>query len=167
MAVMLRTVGVPARLAVGYTTGDRVEHKPLFAVTDSHSHAWLEVYFPGYGWIPFEPTPGKSLPGTSLAEEKVLDTEGGGLGHFDPLDEECFYDTGDFFDCEEGEETQAILGARSNSGGDIFFNGLWPWALGVLGTLAVVGGGGNLLWRRFLAIPSTPRIAFHLSLIHI
>ncbi len=160
MAVMLRTVGVPARLAVGYTTGDRIEHKPLFAVTDSHSHAWLEVYFPEYGWIPFEPTPGKSLPGTSLAEGKVLDTEEGGLWHFDPLDEECFYDTGDLFDCEEGEETQAILGARSNSGGDIFFIGLWPWALGVLGTLTVVGGAGNLLWRRFLAIPGTPRIAF-------
>ena len=63
MAVMLRTVGVPARLAVGYTTGDKVEGKEVYAVTDSHNHAWVEVYFPGFGWIPFEPTPGKALPG--------------------------------------------------------------------------------------------------------
>ena len=62
MAVMLRAVGVPARLATGYATGDKVADKDIYLVTDSHSHAWVEVFFPGYGWIPFEPTPGKSLP---------------------------------------------------------------------------------------------------------
>ena len=62
MSVLLRTVGVPARLAVGYTTGDRIGDQDIFAVTDSHSHAWVEVYFPGFGWIPFEPTPGEALP---------------------------------------------------------------------------------------------------------
>ena len=62
MAVLLRSVGIPARVAVGYTTGDQVESEPVYAVTDSHSHGWVEVYFPGYDWIPFEPTPGAALP---------------------------------------------------------------------------------------------------------
>ena len=62
MTVLLRSVGVPARVAVGYTTGDPTEVENLYAVADSHSHAWVEVYFPGYSWIPFEPTPGAQLP---------------------------------------------------------------------------------------------------------
>jgi len=160
MAVMLRTVGVPARLAVGYTTGDQVEGQPIFAVTDSHNHAWLEVYFPEYGWIPFEPTPGKSLPGASQPEEALLDIQGAGLADFDSLDDECFNDIGDFFDCEEEGQTEANLGFQADSGGEIPLIGLWPWALGVLAVLAVVGGTGNLLWRRFLAASSDPRIAF-------
>jgi len=160
MAVMLRTVGVPSRLAVGYTTGDQVEGQPIFAVTDSHSHAWLEVYFPEYGWIPFEPTPGKSLPGTGQPEEEVLDIQEAGLVDFDSLDDECFNDIGDFFDCEEEDASAAGLGVQSDSNGEIPLVGLWPWALGVLAVLAVVGGSGNLVWRAYLAAPSDPRIAF-------
>jgi len=160
MAVMLRTVGVPARLAVGYTTGDRIEGHPVFAVTDSHAHAWLEVYFPEYGWVPFEPTPGRSLPGTGQPEEELLDVQGAGLIDFDPLDDECFNDIDDFFNCAEEDASEASLGLQSGSGGEIPLIGLWPWALGTLVVLAVVGGSGNLLWRRFLATPSDPRNAF-------
>ena len=56
MAVMLRSVGVPARLAGGYAPG-----VVLFSgnkrVADRDSHVWVQVYFPEYGWIDFEPTP--------------------------------------------------------------------------------------------------------------
>ena len=72
MAVMLRSLGVPARLAVGYTSGDEVDSE-LYAVTDSHSHAWVEVYMPGFSWIPFEPTPGKRLPAVYLEGVGSLD----------------------------------------------------------------------------------------------
>ena len=111
MAVMLRTLDIPTRLSVGYTTGDRVEDKAIFAVKDSHSHAWLEVYFPRYGWIPFEPTPGQSLPGIAQLEKQVLNVRKGEIGTFDLLDKECFNDTGDFFGCEEGEEDLAFAAA--------------------------------------------------------
>ena len=57
MAVMLRSVGVPARLAAGYAPGEEVDETGRRAVRDSDSHGWVHVYFPGHGWIDFEPTP--------------------------------------------------------------------------------------------------------------
>lgn len=53
--LLLRAAGVPARLAVGYAQGTQTS-KNQFSVLAKDSHAWPEVYFPGYGWIPFEPT---------------------------------------------------------------------------------------------------------------
>ena len=57
MTVMLRAVGVPARLAAGYAAGEIPEGGGRRAVRDSDSHGWTQVYFPEYGWIDFEPTP--------------------------------------------------------------------------------------------------------------
>ena len=62
MTVLMRSIGIPARMATGYTVGSRVPDSELYVVADHHSHGWSEVYFNGYGWIPFEPTPGKSIP---------------------------------------------------------------------------------------------------------
>ncbi len=55
--LLLRLSGVPARLSVGYAQGMLAETGDSFTVQMNDSHAWPEVYFPGYGWIPFEPTP--------------------------------------------------------------------------------------------------------------
>ncbi|MFU8839155.1 MAG: transglutaminaseTgpA domain-containing protein [Nitriliruptoraceae bacterium] len=63
MAVMLRETGIPARVAVGFLPGERVaeadagERLDTFLVTTGDAHAWVEVLFPGYGWVTFEPTP--------------------------------------------------------------------------------------------------------------
>jgi transglutaminase-like putative cysteine protease len=57
--VMLRTLGVPARFVTGYTTGQRVDSGE-WLVRGLNSHAWVEVYFSGIGWMPFDPTPGSS-----------------------------------------------------------------------------------------------------------
>lgn len=57
MAVMLRAVGVPARIASGYARGEYDEQAHTWTVRESDAHTWPEVYFPGYGWIQFEPTP--------------------------------------------------------------------------------------------------------------
>lgn len=59
MVVMLREVGVPARMVEGYTTGDSVGGQ--FVVREQNAHAWVEVYFPRYGWIEFEPTPSETV----------------------------------------------------------------------------------------------------------
>jgi transglutaminase-like putative cysteine protease len=58
LAVMLRGVGVPTRLVAGYGAGDYNSLSGYYTVRASHAHAWVEVYFPGYGWVPFDPTPG-------------------------------------------------------------------------------------------------------------
>ncbi len=52
--VLLRAVGIPARLAAGYATGER--QGDIYRVRQKDSHAWPEVYFPGIGWVEFEPT---------------------------------------------------------------------------------------------------------------
>ncbi len=56
MAVLLRAVGIPARVAVGYYPADFDNKMGGFVYRDHNAHAWVEVFFPGYGWIPFEPT---------------------------------------------------------------------------------------------------------------
>jgi transglutaminase-like putative cysteine protease len=56
--LMLRSVGIPARMAVGFTQGERNGEK--YVVRRLNSHAWPEVYFPGIGWVEFEPTAGQA-----------------------------------------------------------------------------------------------------------
>jgi Transglutaminase-like superfamily/Domain of unknown function (DUF4129) len=57
MADMLRSLGVPVRLVNGYGPGTYDQQRHRFVVRESDAHTWPEVYFPSYGWIPFEPTP--------------------------------------------------------------------------------------------------------------
>jgi D-tyrosyl-tRNA(Tyr) deacylase len=61
MALMLRLLGVPARVAVGFTSGTRRDG--AWVVTDHDAHAWVEVWFAGEGWVPFDPTPGRGTLG--------------------------------------------------------------------------------------------------------
>jgi transglutaminase-like putative cysteine protease len=57
MALMLRYLGVPARVAVGFSSGTYNGSRGVWRVTDHDAHAWVEVWFRGYGWLPFDPTP--------------------------------------------------------------------------------------------------------------
>jgi protein-glutamine gamma-glutamyltransferase len=59
MAVMLRLLGIPARVAAGFTSGTYDADEKEWVVTDHNAHAWVEVWFPKFGWIPFDPTPGR------------------------------------------------------------------------------------------------------------
>jgi transglutaminase-like putative cysteine protease len=56
MAVMLRAEGVPARVVTGFAMGEYDYTHNAYRVTQSAAHAWVEVYFPGLGWVEFEPT---------------------------------------------------------------------------------------------------------------
>jgi hypothetical protein len=70
MAVLVRELGIPARVAVGYRAGT-LQDDGTYLVQTTDAHAWVEVFFEGYGWLSFEPTPGHGThpnaePGTYL-----------------------------------------------------------------------------------------------------
>jgi hypothetical protein len=89
MIVMLRSLGVPARLATGYLPGQQDGDSNSYFVRGRDYHAWPEVYFPGYGWIEFEPTPRPGInPDLTIA------------GSNNPAGEEFFPE--DFFAAGDG-----------------------------------------------------------------
>jgi transglutaminase-like putative cysteine protease len=69
MAVMLRLLGVPARVAVGFVPGKYRDG--TWQVTDREAHAWVEVWFRGYGWLPFDPTPGRGRVGATYSSTSL------------------------------------------------------------------------------------------------
>ena len=62
MALMLRYLGVPARVVVGFSSGTYDGQRGVWTVTDHDAHAWVEAWFRGYGWLPFDPTPAAGRP---------------------------------------------------------------------------------------------------------
>ena len=156
MTVMLRTVGVPARMAAGYTTGDPLGDAPSYNVKDSHSHGWMEVYFPGYGWIPFEPTPGADLPVVmapgGVGAEGLDDSFLGGLD-FECLDE---------FDLECGMPLEPLPGEGTGGVGFGAEGALppWAWVIVALGAAATTGLALRWAHRRYLAVTGEPETAY-------
>jgi len=61
MAVMARAVGIPARVAAGYSQGEYNPDTGAYRVREKNAHAWVEIYFPRYGWVEFEPTASEPL----------------------------------------------------------------------------------------------------------
>ncbi|MEV4162914.1 transglutaminase TgpA family protein [Nonomuraea dietziae] len=71
MAVLARSIGIPARVAIGYTGGTKIESR--WEVRTHDSHAWPELYFEGVGWLAFEPTPaGSAGQGTARVPDYSL-----------------------------------------------------------------------------------------------
>jgi transglutaminase-like putative cysteine protease len=73
MTLMLRYLGIPSRVAVGFAGSAYSASRHAWLVTDTEAHAWVEVWFKGYGWVPFDPTPPApgsarvpTLPGSSI-----------------------------------------------------------------------------------------------------
>ena len=146
MVVMLRSLGVPSRLAVGYAL--RADQKSAatneYNVAENSAFAWPEVYFPGFGWVEFSPTPGLptiSRGGTEadpLATGNEVPAPQPGLG-LENLEEQ-------FPDLGGGEEAVAGVSSSTNYGRWIVF--------GLGGTLAVVvvlaTGGLTYAWMRGL-----------------
>ncbi len=59
MALMLRYLGIPSRVAAGFTSGRYDKKAGQWVVSDRNAHTWVEVWFRGWGWLPFDPTPGR------------------------------------------------------------------------------------------------------------
>ncbi len=89
MVVLARAAGIPARLAIGYASGIYNENSRRFIVTQADAHSWVEIYFPGNGWVPFEPTAGlpainrtgqASLAATPAASIPLVPSKSAGTG---------------------------------------------------------------------------------------
>jgi transglutaminase-like putative cysteine protease len=77
MALMLRYLGIPARVAAGFTSGAYDADRGTWRVNDRNAHTWVEVWFEGYGWLPFDPTPGRgNLGGTYTTSSISFDVPG-------------------------------------------------------------------------------------------
>ncbi|MGI9614509.1 MAG: transglutaminaseTgpA domain-containing protein [Acidimicrobiales bacterium] len=70
-AAMARAIGLPARVAVGFTPGEFDASINAYRVTGKHAHAWPEVWIENIGWLRFEPTPGRGAPGDEIYTEQA------------------------------------------------------------------------------------------------
>ena len=157
MTVMLRSIGIPARFVTGYTTGDKVVDRDIYVVTDSHSHGWIEAYMPNYGWIPFEPTPGRSIP--VAVPPPPLVAEAGDVSSAQGVDDdECIEE---IEECDE-ELLDATPGDIDTVplpwGGQLA--AAFLWAAGGVAGAALLGLIAWLAWRRYMAPSEDPRVAF-------
>jgi hypothetical protein len=146
MVVMLRSQGIPARLVGGYRTGDERTPEGEYLFREKQAHTWVEAFFPGYGWIPFEPTsieppfnyegapaepelPNDSVPELTIPTPNPAPT-------FEPA--------------VEATPAPAVVDADSNgddpSFGDRISGGLTWITLGLTGLLAVAMAVFALIW---------------------
>lgn len=114
MATMLRSQGIPARAASGYAEGTYDSETNTYLISERDAHTWVEVYFPQYGWIEFEPTSGESIldrpSGAELQDSGLVP----GMDELMPADDAFLFD--DEFG-PEGEFPQDITGPVTGIGG--------------------------------------------------
>jgi hypothetical protein len=85
MALLLRMGGVPARVASGFAPGSYDRKRKEYVVRDLDAHSWVEAYFPGYGWVPFDPTPSIAPASSRASNDAASAAQGdirnkGGIG---------------------------------------------------------------------------------------
>jgi transglutaminase-like putative cysteine protease len=80
MALMLRYLGIPARVAAGFSSGVFDDERKQWTVYDRDAHTWVEVWFNGYGWLPFDPTPGRGTLGGPYTTSSTRFDSAGALG---------------------------------------------------------------------------------------
>ena len=86
MALLLRMNGIPARVAAGFSSGTR-DGANTFKLSDADAHSWVEVWFTGIGWVPFDPTPAAApaVPGNEeIQPTSQLGTEGAAASSGEP-----------------------------------------------------------------------------------
>ncbi len=141
MAVMLRHLGIPTRLAQGYATGEFDPLTGSYRLLEKDAHTWVEVFFPTYGWIQFEPT--ASEPVFERQSEAVIPPEPGGRTSVSDMNKQEEEDRNIPVPEEELPKT-GIVGASQGAWQRIAANlGVILVALAIAG-LAIVG---VLLWR--------------------
>ncbi|MEB0285460.1 DUF3488 and transglutaminase-like domain-containing protein [Cryobacterium sp. 10S3] len=144
MAVMARSLGIPARIAIGYLPGSRssdfIEGRDRFNVDAHDLHSWPELYFTGIGWLPFEPTPGRgTVP--SYTQPAGQSTPLGGTVAGAPSSAPRPFD-------DPGQALSTGSGAAKTPGNDAGTPGRVALILGALVVVLAAPGGIRLLRSR-------------------
>ena len=131
MAVMLRSLAIPSRIVTGFRGGEFNDLTGQYVVRASDAHSWVEAYFPGTGWISFDPTPAGSLPtrtgwsrmqlyvdaAASFWREWIINYD---VSHQRTLGKDAAYGSRRFFDQARqwiGRQHRALLRSARRAGG--------------------------------------------------
>ncbi len=160
MAVMLRATGIPARVAVGFLSG-RLTAKAnpelgrdlnTYVVSTADAHAWVEVLFPGYGWVKFDPTPrsdGATLAPNADDLDPTLTLEEQRQGTEPEPEPTPTTSASPQANPNNPTDIPKGLGQDSLGGGTQTDRGAgWPIAVMIMGLLGLAGGGLALFSRR-------------------
>lgn len=135
-AAMARVLGLPSRVAVGFTTGESDDSDPgMYHVSGSNAHAWPEVYLGEFGWVPFEPTQGRGIPGgesyTGVPESQAIPGDPGTATTVRPGGVDAPFE-GEVPDTTIAFEDQPGGPGASDGSGAGFWPGLRRWAVRIL-----------------------------------
>jgi len=134
LATMARSMGIPARLAAGYSQGEFDEERDAYRVRELNAHAWVEVFFPRYGWVEFEPTAIEPILVRPLRPPEAVN---------EPLPPESGL----------GEEEEDLQGSRGEEfpppGGGMWSDRRWPlstlWTV-LLALAVLLPASGGIVW---------------------
>ncbi|HXY04340.1 MAG TPA: DUF3488 and transglutaminase-like domain-containing protein [Terriglobales bacterium] len=162
MAVMLRTLGIPSRVVNGFRTGEFNDLTSQYLVRASNAHSWVEAYFPGYGWISFDPTPAAPAAGRSGWSRAMLYVDAMAsfwrewiinydLSHQQTLGRQATQSALDWLRHAEfwmRHEYDALLSAATRSQ-QTMSDAPAGWTFGALGTavLLILGANAQRIWR--------------------
>jgi hypothetical protein len=134
LVVMARAVGIPARLASGYTRGEYRSVSDDYLVRELNAHTWVEIYFPHYGWVEFEPTASQPL----IARPEPESGEGLAMDDFEASGRR-----------REREEKELDAGIAPETAG-IPIVGTGPWSMALWGGALVLLVIGGVMVSRYL-----------------
>ncbi|HTS58388.1 MAG TPA: DUF3488 and transglutaminase-like domain-containing protein [Terriglobales bacterium] len=180
MAIMLRSLGIPARVVNGFRTGQFNDITSQYLVRASDAHSWVEAFFPGYGWVSFDPTPSALVPSRTAWGRMMLYLDAAAsiwrawvinydAGHQHILTRQAAHGTLEWFRRTHNwtrREYQHLLdGARRSA--ESVSQAPFAWSLKAVGALIslILGGNARRLWqaisrRRVAARPQEfPRAA--------
>lgn len=151
MAIMLREVGIPSRLVEGFAvpasldTSTDAQGGLVYDVLNSQAHAWVEAYFPGYGWVTFEPTPRGDIGGIDrsrpLPQSPSIDNTGSSTPTTPPDD----LSEGD----DPNRRPDDTLDDGTTGGAGATAQREWPWGLAAALAVGLVLAAG---YRRLSAL---------------
>ena len=133
MALMLRMNGIPARIAAGFSPGTFDTNTGEYRVRDYDAHSWVEVWFQGIGWVPFDPTP-IAAPARAQGDDAAASAARGGPGD---------------------RVIRRDIFAGSSDDGALDDGGTGPWLWLAVAAGLGLAGGAVLFWRQARRPPGT------------